>query len=791
MGNGGFVKGFYEYKTILPIKDSRGAVTHFVAIGADITKRVLAEEALRKSEEKFTKAFHSSPDAITIASLETGFVLDVNEGFTRLSGFSLEEVKGKTLLELGIWPSLEVREKMLATLAEKGRIRNYETTLTNKSGELRNALVSAEVIELEGERCLLAITRDITERVKTEAALKVSEAQLREFHENAAEGIFRTTLDGNILYANQAMAEILGYEQADDLLGVDTSGLFIDLEERARLHTLYTENDTLRNVEFRLRKRNGEVIWIRENSRIVRDESGAIQFVEGFNTDITERKRATAALREREHDLAMAQEIAHIGSWNWDIATGELKWSDESFRILGFEPQAFTPTYEIFQKTVHPDDRDRVVAAVQAALEGADYDIEFRVVWPTENVWIVHAQAEVFFDLEGKVIRLVGTNHDITERKYLETESLRAEKLDSLGTLAAGLAHDFNNFLMAITLNITGARLLSKENKDLRNLLQDAENSVLRAKGITQQLSSLTKVEEFKKHTLPLQPLLEESVRFALQGQGVQPVFQIDPDIRPVDMDPGQINQVIHNLMINAVQAMNGDGTITVRATNRAVTAANPAGPLKPGDYVRVVVEDNGPGIAPYILQKIFDPYYTTKETGSGLGLFSCFRILKNHAGWIRVESAVGKGSSFIFYLPAVAADATQLKLAKQEQAERKTILIVDSDQKTRNGLSTILLTLGHEVHTATSGTGAIKYFSKCHEQGHTCDLVIVSRELKGKLSGIDMFQRMRTINPDVEGILISTQDKPCEERVTSEYGFRGCMRMPFGLEEIKSVLAN
>ncbi len=224
--------------------------------------------------------------------------------------------------------------------------------------------------------------------------------------------------------------------------------------------------------------------------------------------------------------------------------------------------------------------------------------------------------------------------------------------------MAGGLAHDFNNFLMTILLNITNARLIVKKNAKVQEVLKAAEHAIDRAKAITRQLSTFTRAGKTMKDTVYLTPLLKESVKFALHGTRVMPEFHIENDLSPVHIDSGQIDQVINNLVINAVQAMTQGGRLMISASNVTFKGKAPPGPLKTGKYVEVDVQDTGMGILPESIGKIFDPYFTSKKEGTGLGLFSCFSILNQHQGWITVESELGQGSTFTFYLPAASEPA-------------------------------------------------------------------------------------------------------------------------------------
>lgn len=312
----------------------------------------------------------------------------------------------------------------------------------------------------------------------------------------------------------------------------------------------------------------------------------------------------------------------------------------------------------------------------------------------------------------------------------------------------------------------------------------------MQAKGITQQLLTFARGGEPVISKMKLAPLLKEAVRFTLHGTSVEPRFIIAKDLWPVEIDSGQINQVINNLVINAVHAMPKGGQVTTTAANLFTDESQPRGPLKPGHYVEVTIQDTGVGIPPSIIDSIFDPYFTTRDEGSGLGLFSCYNILDKHGGWITVESTVDQGSTFTFYLPAQTDAVDETTGTAEIIPGSGYLLVVDDEEDIRTGMAELLKSLNYEVDTAPDGKTALEIYSRQWEAGHPFDLVILDLILPGGMSGIDIVRHLLEINPEVKAVVSSGYaNNPIMARY-ADFGFKGVIIKPFEVEELSMVLS-
>ena len=408
---------------------------------------------------------------------------------------------------------------------------------------------------------------------------------------------------------------------------------------------------------------------------------------------------------------------------------------------------------------------------------GALQVCELRMVKNDGTQFCGHLAATAAQNADGApVCRAVMT--DITERKRMEEELLKADKLESVGILAGGIAHDFNNILTSISGNISMAKMQVTPGHKIFYLLSAAETSSVRAQGLTRQLLTFAKGGTPVKEIASIQKLIRESSLFVLQGSKSGCEFQMAEDLWPVEADVGQISQVISNVVINANQAMPEGGTIRITAENLMPEKIHEI-PVKPGRYVRISIKDQGVGIVEKHLLKIFDPYFTTKQAGSGLGLATSYSIIKKHNGHISVNSLPGAGATFHIYLPA-----SDKEIQVKEEAVLVTgcgnILIMDDDEFLRELVKEMLDMLGYKSAFAKNGAEAIEMYKKARESGKPYDAVILDLTIPGGMGGEKVIKILLNMDPEVKAIVFSGY---AEGEVMSnyrEYGFKGMMPKPF-----------
>jgi two-component system cell cycle sensor histidine kinase/response regulator CckA len=386
-------------------------------------------------------------------------------------------------------------------------------------------------------------------------------------------------------------------------------------------------------------------------------------------------------------------------------------------------------------------------------------------------------------DYSGKPALLLMVR-DITERKRSEEETLRASKLESIGILAGGIAHDFNNLLMTILGNISLLMMHSKEEDTHRERLIEAEKAALQARDLTQQLLTFSKGGSPVKRPSALQGLLKEAANFSLSGSNVSPNFSIPKETWTVEIDEGQIGQAINNIVINADHAMPEGGVLDIMCEN-VIIGDKDLPPLLPGKYVKVTIRDHGVGIRDEHLPKIFDPYFTTKSKGFGLGLSTAYSIIKNHGGHITVESKLGKGSSFFIYLPAL--DLEPIEEGEVEPSEFRwegNVLVMDDEEAVRMVCGNMLKRLGFEVDHASNGQEALEKYKK-----HRYNLVIMDLTIQGGMGGKETIRRLLEIDPAAVAIVSSGYSNDPVMAEYRKYGFKGVIVKPYRVDELASTL--
>ena len=409
-----------------------------------------------------------------------------------------------------------------------------------------------------------------------------------------------------------------------------------------------------------------------------------------------------------------------------------------------------------------------------------------------EGRQFIQARISGIWDKENNLIGFVLMLRDITERKRMEEELLKAQKLESTGILAGGIAHDFNNLLTAILGNISLAQTHLKPGDKIFKMLSKAEISCMKAKNLTQQLITFAKREAPVKKTEALQAVVKDAVNYALSGSNVKCQFDVSEDLWQINCDQGQIIQMLTNMVINAAEAMPEGGIMKVKAKNEPLADDIP--PLVKGSYIKLSIKDHGTGIPQEHLSRIFDPYFSTKQRGAlkgmGLGLSIAYSIVKNHDGHIWAESKPDGGSTFHVLLPAFGEKTSEVSKDEEKPIPGSgKILVMDDDDLVRNIAGKVLKYLGYEVNFSKDGEDAIEQFKKARKSGKPFDAVILDLTIPGGMGGKDTIEKLREIDKGIKAIISSGYSEDPLISNYRDYGFSGVVSKPYTAEQLSRVL--
>jgi signal transduction histidine kinase/CheY-like chemotaxis protein/preprotein translocase subunit SecG len=423
---------------------------------------------------------------------------------------------------------------------------------------------------------------------------------------------------------------------------------------------------------------------------------------------------------------------------------------------------------------------------VERTLKTGNHE-EGEVRTPDGKVWMV--QCNKILDEKGEMIGVLEVSRDITEKKKFEEELLKTQKLESIGNLAGGVAHHFNNLLTGIVGNIDLAKMDTDPGSRICQRLERAEDAVFRAKDLTSRLVAFSSAEKPVKRMVSIWELLKNTSDFALSGSSARCEQEIQRDLWPVELDEVQMTQALGALISNASQAMEEKGVIRICAEN-VHARSEVVHPVEKGMYVRIRVEDQGPGILKENLARIFEPFFTTKDRASGLGLYSAHSIIKSHKGTLTVDSDFGRGSVFSVYLPAIQKELAEKKPEpRKEKTLKGKVLVMDDEEMIRKSLGEMLERLGFDVEMAQEGQEAVALYEKAGKMGNPYDVVILDLTIPGGMGGREALERIRKIDPKVRAIVSSGYSRDPVLTRYWEFGFRGAVPKPYRFKDLRDTL--
>ena len=637
----------------------------------------------------------------------------------------------------------------------------------------------------ELEQRLQELEQAESELKTVDNGLRESEEKYHQLFELESDAIFLIEKDtGRILEANKSATNLYGFSR-EELLRMKNVDLSAESDK-----TKQATQGQLVLIPIRYHRKKDGTVFPVEITASHLNWKGQEAHIAAIR-DITFRVEAESVLRESEKRYrslfdSSRDAIMTLAPPTWlftsgNPATVELFRVRDEAEFISHGPWQLSP-----ERQPHgtPSD-EKAREMIETAIRNGSHFFEWTHCYSDGTPFA----AEVLLTRmeQNDQVLLQATVRDITERKRLEEELLRAQKLESVGLLAGGIAHDFNNILTTILGNVSMAKNQVKSGDDIFDLLNEVEMASTRAQTLTKQLLTFAKGGAPVKETASIKDILKESPSFVLRGSKSQCEFSIAEDLWTSEVDVGQISQVINNIVINANQAMPEGGVIHVAAEN-LITDNGQGYPFKPGRYIKLSFKDQGVGIAKEHLSNIFDPYFTTKDEGSGLGLATTYSIIKNHDGHITAESQVGVGTTFYIYLPAsdkAVPEKEEVKLIKGQGR----ILVMDDEASLRKMLGRMLGNLGYESEFAKDGTEAIRMVKEAKETEKPYDAVILDLNIPGGMGGKEAIGKLLEIDHEVKAIVSSGySDDPVLSNF-QEYGFKGMMPKPFESRSLGKVL--
>ncbi len=609
--------------------------------------------------------------------------------------------------------------------------------------------------------------------------------------EHALVGVYLVQ-DGKFVFVNPKFAEISGYTRKE-LVGMRVLDLVAPQDRKIveeNLRARVSGEKSYLNYQARAIRKNGELITVEVyGSRLMYDGRPAIH---GTLLDVTQRIKAEEAVR------ASQMRFDALTRSTYDLISetapdGRLLFISENVKdVLGYTSAELIGS-NIFD-LVCPEDLPAARKEFQRAFTTTSSGRTLSRYRHKNGEWRWLECAGQFYQTEDGETRGIVVSRDVTTRKRMDEEMLKASKLESVGVLAGGIAHDFNNILTVVLGNVSLAKTLASEKSELQQILADAEKACLKAKDLTQQFLTFSKGGEPVKEIVPIAGVVRESVDFALRGSNIKCEFRLPEDLWPVELDERQFGQVLHNLIINADQAMPEGGTVWVEGENLVATNNQPL-PAGSDKYVKLTIRDQGIGIPEEHLHKIFDPYFTTKQKGSGLGLATAYSIVKNHGGLLTVESRLGEGTAFYIYLPAFPERTPREVRRSNHQKQtiagtaQGRVLLMDDEPAIRSSVRRMLQRIGYEVVVAENGAEAIRCYSEAVEAGQPFDAVLLDLTIPGGMGGKETIQRLREVDRDVRAIVSSGYSNDPIMAEFENYGFKGVIAKPYEFDTLRRVL--
>lgn len=761
---------FIEIRHI-PELDHQGKVVSVLGLTSDITERKKIEEELRKNQKRYEKAQSIGH----VGNWEYDHVTTKFWGSAeakRIYGFDFESDDFTSEMVENCIPELERVHQALVDLIEHDKNYDLEFDIITYDKGIRKTIHSVAEAERDKKGNLLKVNgviTDITEHKKIETALQESEKKHTKYIEHAPLGIFVTDSNGHYVDVNPGGCALTGYSR-DELLNLSISDLST-AEDGLNSFLQLKQNGTL-GVEGKLRRKDGTIVYVSIEAVTL-----SYDLFMAFCTDITKRKSVEEALRESEKRFSTIFKYSPIPVALTRYKDDKLSDVNQAWlNLTGFSKEEVIgkSTLEL-RIYVNPDQKTEISREIQSQGRVDSFEMQMRKKSGEVAILLLSADA---IELEGELY-VLSMALDVSETKRLQEQKSRAERLETAGTIAGQVAHDFNNLLAPLIAYPDFIREELSEDNPALGYLDQIEMAAQKIADINQQLLTLGRRGHYNQDVLNLNAIVNQAVKnMAWPTENVTCETNLDPNLLNILGGGSQIHRVIINLLCNAVDAMQDIGHIYIRTENYYADDVSSAfGRVPKGEYVKLTISDNGCGISDDIVQKILDPFFSTKTTdkkrGSGLGLSVVDAVIKDHKGFLDLKTQPGKGTSFYIYFP------TTRKLAYESDSDEtcggsEKILVVDDDEIQREVSTQLLERLGYEVNQIESGEEAIEFL---RETPH--DLVILDMIMPGGIDGAETYRRILEVNPKQKAVIVSGFSESERVKVAQELGVGNFIKKP------------
>lgn len=722
----------------------------------DVTERKRSQRALEESEQRYRRLFEVESDAILVIDENTGHFVDANPAAQRLYGYSRAEFLDLTPADVSAEPAQT--ERVIAVQQKSIALRMHR----KRDGSVFPIEASVNYFEAEGRRMHVVAIRDISERRKAEEALREGQSRFQALFSQSLVGAMQVHTDsGRFIAVNQRFCDMVGYSR-EELLQTNFQAITHPDDMTLSLETVQrcaANQGEEQSVEKRYIRKDGDILWVTMRILPLWQKPDSPDFHLTLVEDITRRKRIESALRESEHRFSTLFRASPVASAISRTQDGVLTDVNEAYlSLFGYQRGEMLGHSPLeLGIWVQPHQRSSMFDRLERTGREDQFEVKLRRKSGEIGDFLVGAR---FVELNGEKC-LFSTVLDITERKRLEDQLQQSQKMEGIGHLAGGVAHEFNNILgsMMMSLSLARATPATQENSEV---LADLAASCRRAADLVRQLLAFSRQSVLERHPLDLAATVSRQLRMLKQflGERLQIRLRSSADLPLVNADQSLIEQVVLNLCLNARDAMVEGGELEIDLAEEVISAAQPGShpEARPGRYVRLSVTDTGCGMDEATLKRLFEPFFTTKEIGrgTGLGLATVRGIVQQHEGWVEVTSAVGQGSTFRVYLPVSDQTAPsklyQADVTSASQA-KATILIVEDDKKLQKLTSKLLSQGGYTVLEAGNGAEALQIWG-AHR--HEIDVLYTDMIMPGEFTGLQIAQQALQQKPELRVIITS-----------------------------------